>query len=133
MSITQMFWSLLVISATIWFNYRAGLRPWTNWADVHSNWSRIGQYLRFYMPDSDLRWSYVLWWTTPLSAYLFVAFFAFGTDALNGYRSVFLWIRRVVFRRNSEPQTTQSSFYSYTRYVKSRRLLRNTLTCSSCI
>ncbi|KAH8101256.1 putative fungal pheromone GPCR, STE3-type [Cristinia sonorae] len=102
MSIVLMFWSLLIISCNLYFNYRPGLRPWTNWADVHSNFSRVSRFPTKFIPEDSLRWTYFLWWTTPISAYIFVLFFAFGQDALREYWACVQWISTNVLRRKPQ-------------------------------
>ncbi|KAH9887049.1 GPCR fungal pheromone mating factor [Cubamyces lactineus] len=98
MSLALMIWNLLIFVLTLSFNYRNGLRPWTNWADVHSNWLAVGQYPTVLIPRNLLRWTYFLWWTIPVTAYMFFAFFSFGQDAVSEYGACVTWIKRYVFR-----------------------------------
>ncbi|RPD76936.1 STE3-domain-containing protein [Lentinus tigrinus ALCF2SS1-7] len=98
MSLALMIWNLVVFALTLAFNYRRGLRPWTNWADVHSNWLNINRFPVFLIPSDTLRWTYFLWWTIPVTAYMFFAFFAFGRDALIEYAGYFSWFKRNVLR-----------------------------------
>ncbi|KAL4249737.1 G-protein coupled receptor 4 family protein [Abortiporus biennis] len=92
MAIVLMFWTLFVIGVTCWFNYRPGLRPWTNWDDVHSNFSRIGQFPNFVIPESTRKWALFFWFVPFITSILFIAFFAFGKDAMNDYYSVLLFV-----------------------------------------
>ncbi|KAI0651373.1 GPCR fungal pheromone mating factor [Trametes meyenii] len=85
MSLALMIWNLLIFALTLYFNYRNGLRPWTNWADVHSNWLAMGRFPALLIPRYVLRWTLFLWWTIPITAYMFFAFFAFGRDAVSEY------------------------------------------------
>ncbi|EED83637.1 hypothetical STE3-type G-protein coupled receptor [Postia placenta Mad-698-R] len=102
MSLVEMFWAVIVIAITLYFNYRDGLRPWISWANVHSDFSRIGQFPTVLIPTTELRWTYFLWWTTPVSAGLFFIFFAFGADAVKEYGSCIEWLRRVAIHRNDK-------------------------------
>lgn len=106
MSLALMIWNLVVFALTLSFNYRPGLRPWTGWADVHSNWLHINRFPVFLIPSDTLRWTYFLWWTIPATAYMFFAFFAFGHDALIEYTGYFLWFKRNVLR--IRPSTKES-------------------------
>ncbi|KAJ7643058.1 GPCR fungal pheromone mating factor, partial [Mycena polygramma] len=100
MSTLQMFWSIGLTIFTLWFTtISIPIRPWTTWADVHSNFSRVDQYPTLFTPEIILSGYYALWWTVPASTFIFVAFFAFGAEALAEYKKGFLWVRRVVFRR----------------------------------
>ncbi|EED83526.1 hypothetical fungal pheromone GPCR, STE3-type [Postia placenta Mad-698-R] len=99
MSLVEMFWALTVISITLYYNYCDGLRPWISWDNVHSDFSRIGQFPTVLISTTLLHWTYFLWWTTPVSAYLFFVFFAFGADAIKEYGSCIDWLRCHVFRQ----------------------------------
>ncbi|VDB95393.1 unnamed protein product [Peniophora sp. CBMAI 1063] len=98
MSIVLMIWTLAASTLQVWFSTRYGLRPWTNWADVHSNWTNIGLFPTAFLSPSDRVWSEVVWWTTPLSAMFFAAFFMFGEDALKEYKACWMWIKTHVLR-----------------------------------
>ncbi|KAL6308811.1 pheromone A receptor-domain-containing protein [Sparassis latifolia] len=100
LAMVQMFWSLLVTCLDTWFSYRDGLEPWISWDNVHSDFSRIGQFPTVLIPRQDLIFTYFLWWTIPVSAYLFFIFFAFGQDAMREYGGYWIWIRRNVLRRD---------------------------------
>lgn len=93
-----MIWNLLVFSLTLFFDYRNGLRPWTSWADVHSNWQHINRFPVVLIPIDTLRWTYFLWWATPITAYMFFAFFAFGQDTMIEYGASITWFKRNVLR-----------------------------------
>ena len=88
MAVVEMFWSLTMFGLNMWFAYRSGLRPWTGWADVHWNFSRIGQFPAVFIPEATLRWSYFLWWSIPVTSYVFIAFFICGRDTLQEYSGI---------------------------------------------
>ncbi|CCM02275.1 uncharacterized protein FIBRA_04360 [Fibroporia radiculosa] len=102
MALVEMFWALFIISCTLYFNYRDGLRPWISWANVHSNFSNINLFALIVIPPTLLQWTYFLWWTTPISGYLFFVFFAFGADAMKEYALFVAWFRRNVLHQKRE-------------------------------
>nr|QQL12042.1 mating-type protein ste3.3 [Hypsizygus marmoreus] len=108
MAIVQMFWGLVVMSIHVWFTCRNGLRPWTGWTDVHSNFSRVGVFPSRLIPPDILRWTHFTWWTVPISSIFFFAFFSFGDDAVKEYKACFQWITPL-FRRKNETILPMSS------------------------
>lgn len=101
MALFEMFWGVVVTVCNMWFTSRGGMRPWTNWDDVHSNFARIALYPTLVIPSYDLKWTYVLWWTVPISGVLFSAFFSFGEDAMKEYAACITWVRCKIMRRSS--------------------------------
>ena len=104
MALALMIWDLVVFIFTLLFNYANGLRPWTNWADVHFNWLHINQFPVILIPQATLRWTYFIWWTIPATAYLFFAFFAFGRDAINEYTSYLVSFKQKVLHLRPSPK-----------------------------
>ncbi|KAF8145111.1 GPCR fungal pheromone mating factor, partial [Mycena galopus ATCC 62051] len=99
MSILQMIWSISLTIFTLWStSVSIPLRPWTTWADVHSNFSRVDQYATLFTPQVVINTRIGLWWMVPTSTFAFVVFFAFGNDAMTEYRKAFLWVRSTVLR-----------------------------------
>ncbi|KAK7030194.1 pheromone B beta 1 receptor [Favolaschia claudopus] len=110
MSILQMIWSLGITIATLWFTVLSiPIRPYTSWADVHSNFSRIDQFPNLFTPEIILSFRYALWWTIPASTFIFVAFFAFGNEAMAEYKKAFGWVRKTVFRFRPSSPTSPST------------------------
>ncbi|KAJ7661863.1 pheromone A receptor-domain-containing protein [Mycena rosella] len=104
MSIIQMIWSLSITSYILWFTLMAvPLRPWTSWADVHSNFSRVDTYPVAFIPEVVLTSYYAAWWVLPASTFIFVAFFAFGHEAVEDYKRCFGIVRDFVLRRKPAP------------------------------
>ncbi|KAJ7017950.1 GPCR fungal pheromone mating factor, partial [Mycena alexandri] len=98
-AVAEMIWSPAITTYILWFNRMASpLRPWTTWADVHSNFSRVGVYPAFLIPQAVLTSYKVMWWMIPASTFVFVAVFAFGREAMDEYTACFKWVRRTVFR-----------------------------------
>lgn len=99
MSITEMAWGTSLTAVTMYDNIAPGLRPWTNWADVHSNFGRIATFRLFMIPPGYLRQIFVMWWAMPVSAYIFFLFFAFGEESVRDYKRVYTWVKTKVLRR----------------------------------
>jgi pheromone a factor receptor len=116
----QMIWSITITAYALWFTVMAvPIRPWTTWADVHSEFSRIDQYPSIFTPQPILIGYYVLWWMVPISTFIFVAFFAFGRDAVEEYKKCFIWFRIRVLRQTITSDSKKCSFINMpkTRYL----------------
>ncbi|KAJ7768128.1 putative fungal pheromone GPCR, STE3-type [Mycena maculata] len=105
MALAQMMWATIVTAADMAFTLRPGLRPWISWANVHSDFGRVGVFPTAFIPAQTLLVSYLIWWTVPLSALLFAAFFAFGEDAKREYSACWHAVVRVVKRVLRRPST----------------------------
>ncbi|KAK0480433.1 GPCR fungal pheromone mating factor [Armillaria luteobubalina] len=112
MSLVQIFWGVFVTSVNMWFTMKSGLRPWTGLADVHSGFSRIGQFPQLFITPTTWTYTYLLWWTIPISSVLFFIFFSFGQEAMKEYRHCFRWIKVVIFRRPDSGPSSTSKFGS---------------------
>ncbi|KAK7680873.1 hypothetical protein QCA50_016183 [Cerrena zonata] len=99
MSITEMAWGTSLTAVTMYDNISPGLRPWTNWADVHSDFGRIDSYRLFMIPHSLLKQIFIMWWAIPVSAYIFFLFFAFGEETVRDYKRVYVWVKTTLFKR----------------------------------
>ncbi|KAJ2936223.1 hypothetical protein H1R20_g872, partial [Candolleomyces eurysporus] len=106
MAAIQMAGAITITSYALWFTSIAmPLRPWTSWDDVH--FLRVDQYLTRIVPPALTRPFYISWWFTPISTFIFVAFFSFGKDALDEYKNCFAWIRTKVFRRSETSEKSK--------------------------
>lgn len=113
MAALQMVWSLTTTAYALWFTVIAvPLRPWTTWADVHSNFLRIDQFPSILTPPTILTGYYVLWWIVPTSTFIYVAFFAFGREAVDEYKKCFVWFRTHILRQKNTGQSVKGSFAS---------------------
>ncbi|KAG5650601.1 hypothetical protein H0H81_011692 [Sphagnurus paluster] len=128
MAIVQMFWGLFTTIINVWFTCRNGLRPWTSWADVHSNFSRVAVFPTRFIPPSILHWTYFTRWIIPVSSVLFFAFFSFGEEAMKEYRSCIQWVARNVLRRKDTMTDKKMLLPSFIRYVYFRSLPAQALT-----
>ncbi|EMD35235.1 STE3-like pheromone receptor B mating type [Gelatoporia subvermispora B] len=98
MSIVEMLLGIAATSATLAFSVIWDMRPWTNWANVHWDFSRIDLYATFGTPPFILTYYYVLWWIPPASSFIFFFFFAFGQEAMKEYQACFSWVLLHVFK-----------------------------------
>ncbi|KAJ7195170.1 GPCR fungal pheromone mating factor, partial [Mycena pura] len=93
-------WNATMTSIGVFVTYSDGLRPWTSWSDVHSNFSRIQFYSLDQLSNGLLVYTYLLWAAVPISSLLFFAFFSFGEDSKKEYGHLFRWIRRCVLQQD---------------------------------
>ncbi|KAJ7469376.1 pheromone receptor Rcb2 B43 [Mycena galericulata] len=112
MSVLEMIWSISVTSYTLWFTtISIPIRPYTSWASVHSDFSRVDTYPTLFMPELVVTTYYFLWWLVPISTLAFVAMFAFGRDAVEEYKNAFFSIRDVLLRRKAtDPASKKAGF-----------------------
>lgn len=102
MAALQMVWSITVTSYSLWFTSQSMvIRPWTTWADVHSDWLRVDVFPAAFTPPFIKQSFYILWWMVPFSTMLFVAFFSFGKDAMEEYKNCINWVRNKFCRQYS--------------------------------
>jgi hypothetical protein len=102
-------------SVNIWiltFNISAnGLEPFTSWAAVHYNFSRIQSYPQFIVPPKYWDNIVEVWYIIPIATVSFWSFFAFGQESMAEYRAWYAWFRRVILRKS--PPSTGDSLPSY--------------------
>ncbi|KAF7296899.1 Pheromone receptor Rcb2 B44 [Mycena indigotica] len=96
MALVQMVWATFLTLANLLLTIRGGLLPYTSWADVHAGFGYIGVFPRAFIPANHWAWAYFTFWSMPATALLFLVFFAFGQDAMAGYRSAFASFRKMV-------------------------------------
>lgn len=87
--------SLFVLVITV---EDGGLRPWISWANVHSDWLRVGQFARILVPDFFWDRLLLTWFIVPITSVIFFAFFGFGQEAKAEYAKTFRWVKVNVFR-----------------------------------
>ncbi|KAG8857217.1 hypothetical protein FRB96_005892 [Tulasnella sp. 330] len=75
------------------------LRIWDNWADVHSDFSRISQFPEVVFPDSFWNQLLLTWYLPLLCSLDFFIFFGLGQEAMGEYSRAITWIRIHVFRQ----------------------------------
>lgn len=99
MAVVEMIIGVASTSATLAFSVKWDMRPYTNWADVHWNFSRIDLYATLFTPPFVLRFYYGIWWIVPISSFIFFLFFAFGQEAMKEYGACAAWFRAHIMRR----------------------------------
>nr|AYF56465.1 pheromone receptor [Coriolopsis trogii] len=98
LAITEIVWQIVLTAFPMYDNISFGLRPWTNWADVHSDWLRVDQYtLDEFLPSYRTQ-LFLFYFVLPASSLLFFLFFGFGEQAVKDYCQSADWIRCKVFR-----------------------------------
>jgi len=113
LAVSEMLWGTALGSYVLYLNIQDnGLRPWISWENVHYHFSRVVVYPRILIPE--WYWSRLImtWWILPSTAFLFFVFFGFSDEAVEGYLSIFRWLRRNVLRQTL-PVTTASSSGPY--------------------
>jgi len=128
MSITQLIWGTVFASLNLWNNVYPGLRPWTTWADVHSNFSRVDLFSMVGIPAEYLRMVFLFWWAMPASSVIFFVFFGFGEEAKKEYRKIWVWFRSTVLRKKGEERSKYSTSFP-SRQVFIYVLLAHSLSC----
>ena len=101
MALTEMSWGTTLTAYNLWNNVSVGLRPWTTWDDVHSNFSNVHFFPALFIPKEYLRIMMLFWWSIPASSFIFFAFFGFGEEAVKEYMKIWTWFKIVVLRKRS--------------------------------
>jgi pheromone a factor receptor len=102
MAVTEMIWGTVFTAYNLYNNVAPGVRPWTNWADVHSNFSRVDLYPSSTISPDFLSTMMFLWWAMPASSIIFFLFFGFGEDAMQEYRKVWAWFKRTILKQQDK-------------------------------
>ena len=98
MSIAQVTWSIIINALRIHQAVSEGLKSYPNWATVHTDFSKVNfltleSFAPKYRPLINLSW-----WSIPVSAFLFFAFFAFGQETRREYIAIYERIRLRFFK-----------------------------------
>ncbi|PPQ96640.1 hypothetical protein CVT26_010680 [Gymnopilus dilepis] len=102
MALTEMTWGTSLTAYNLWSNITGGLRPWTNWDDVHSNFSRVGLFPADEIPPWIIKTMILLWWALPASAFIFFAFFGFGEEARKEYKKLWTLFSKNILRKSEK-------------------------------
>ncbi|KAH9856256.1 GPCR fungal pheromone mating factor [Lenzites betulinus] len=101
LAITEIIWQIVLTVLPMYDNISFGLRPWTTWADVHSDWLRVDPYYLAEFEPAYKAQLFLFFFAIPASCLLFFFFFGFGEQAVSDYRQLFVWIRQKVFRQKA--------------------------------
>jgi len=93
MSVLEMVCVMSLNSYNLFVNTARGLRPWTNWANVHSNFSRADRFHSNQLLPSFVRHMMLFWWTIPVSSFILFLFFGLGEEATKAYRKIWIVFR----------------------------------------
>ena len=94
MAFAEIVITVVSTSVTLWFT-TLSLRPWTNWSDVHWDFSRIGSYPTVLIPPLIQNYYYATWYIVPFSSFVYFVFFAFGQEAMKEYALCGVWLRKL--------------------------------------
>ncbi len=107
LAIIEIVWQIILTVLPMYDNISFGLRPWTTWADVHSDWLRVDCYRMADFLPAYRRQMLMFFFVVPASSLLFFLFFGFGEQAVKDYRESAAWIRCKIFRL--PPRTPKSA------------------------
>lgn len=116
MAFTEIVVTAVSSSITLWFT-SLGLRPWTNWADVHWDFSRVDTVVMAFAPPMVANYYYAIWYIIPVSSLIFFAFFAFGQEAVKEYSACWAWVRNHVFPCIPRKPARSAPKYSFGAFV----------------
>jgi pheromone a factor receptor len=111
MAVTTVTCSLGFTVFILVLNFQAEeLRVYDTWADVHSDWLRIGQFPRIEAPIQYWTDEEISWMLLPITAFIFFAFFGFGQEALSEYSRWGNGIAKYTIHRKRLGESTLPSF-----------------------
>ena len=87
----NIFWSVTLAFFNLYHNSSGGLRPWTTWEDVHSNWNRISEWPRSTVSKELHDSTLLTWWAMPVSSY--IIFLSFGSGVVAKQEYLQTWLR----------------------------------------
>ncbi|KAJ7615998.1 GPCR fungal pheromone mating factor [Roridomyces roridus] len=74
-------YNVVLISVSANEDYARGLKPWTNWSNVHFDFSFIGQFTPEDLGPVDLLYIYAFWLAVPVTGILFFIVFGIGAES----------------------------------------------------
>ncbi|KAJ7604449.1 fungal pheromone STE3G-protein-coupled receptor [Roridomyces roridus] len=92
-------YNVVLISVSASDDYAHGLEPWTNWTDIHSGFSIIGQWTPKDLGPVDWRYIYAFWLAVPLTGLLFFVIFGIGAEANREYGAIWKAVTCLFSRR----------------------------------
>ncbi|KIJ47227.1 hypothetical protein M422DRAFT_28897 [Sphaerobolus stellatus SS14] len=120
LSSIEVFWEIAANVYVIHYDLATfGIRPYVSWDFVHFGFSRVGQFPRFLLLDSQFQAVLIQWWIIPAACMAFFLFFGTGEEAMKDYATVGNWIKKYIFRQTIVPKHSQ--FGSLPSYSTSSR------------
>lgn len=86
------------------YNISLGLNPYSSWASVHEDFSRVRHLPWVSYPDKVRHALMVAWWIVPTSCINLFIFFGIGSEAMKDYRRIFNWFKKYIMRQKTAPQ-----------------------------
>lgn len=84
-------WGVGLAFFNLYHNSSGGLRPWTTWEDVHSNWNHVSEWPRSIVSRELHDSTLLTWWAMPMSSFIVFLSFSFGVVAKQEYLQT--WLR----------------------------------------
>lgn len=114
LALVEVVWTTVVSTLVLAWNLTSfPLRDYTNWADVHSDFSRVEQYPSVVLPAVVIsRTAFTFWVIVGVSITFFV-FLGMGQEAVAEYKRSVDWVYTKVFRMKPRSQRLQSSTVRY--------------------
>lgn len=100
MAVTEIVWGTTLTAFNLYNNVNSGLRPWTSWQDVHSDWLRVDLFAFIELSPSFIKSMFLLWWAMPASAYIFFLFFGLSQEARKEYGKIIKAFQKHVLRQS---------------------------------
>ncbi|KDR72316.1 hypothetical protein GALMADRAFT_769055 [Galerina marginata CBS 339.88] len=94
----ELLWTIPVASFFLYVAVKVGLQPWTNWDDVHFNFSRVVFVPRTVWESDRLATvtNELGRWLGVIGAFNFFAFFGFAEEARMNYRAAYRAVAKVI-------------------------------------
>ncbi|KAK0200530.1 pheromone A receptor-domain-containing protein [Desarmillaria ectypa] len=99
MALVEMIWGATLTSLNLANNVAGGLRPYTSWTSVHTDFGNVPRYPALMLPKGYMDCVILIWFTMPVTGLVFFAFFGFGKEAKKEYRKLWAWVKTRMFRR----------------------------------
>lgn len=110
-SVEAIWTTLVCVLVLVWNVTDFPLRDYTNWADVHYAFSRVGQFPTVLLPASFVtRTAFTMWVSVGVS-FTFFFFLGLGQEAVEEYKRVIDTVRTKVFRMKPRSQRIQGSTF----------------------
>ena len=86
-------------STVLVINFRQGLRPWVNWANVKTNFSAVWLYPEAMVPESEMNSGKASYMIAVVASFAFFLVFGFSEESKADYGRAIRWFRRTILRQ----------------------------------